>query len=90
MAISTPGNDQERRQFAFFTTHTAHDLNGYFDEGFWSRLVLQVSFQVPALRHAVVALASLHESFKDGEQVQKQGGTQNTFAIKQYSKALGS
>jgi hypothetical protein len=57
-------SEDEARYFDFFTERTAHELSGFFDSTFWSRLVLQESRNVPAIRHAVIALGALNKSLE--------------------------
>ena len=66
--VTLPGTSVERRHLDFFQQRTAPDFSGNFNSEFWSRLVLQVSHSEPAVRHAVVALGSLHESLDSGGQ----------------------
>lgn len=51
----------ELRAIDFFHHRTAPGLASYFDAEFWTRLVVQMSYVEPSIRHAVVALGSLHE-----------------------------
>lgn len=51
----------ELRAIDFFHCRTAPGLASYFDAEFWTRLVVQMSYVEPSIRHAVVALGSLHE-----------------------------
>lgn len=85
------GNKEERRGFEFFLSNTAVELTGYFDSSFWERLLLAASSQKPALRHAVIALGSLHE---DALQKRQQCSSESEnarnmhFAALQYAKAI--
>ncbi|KUJ20340.1 uncharacterized protein LY89DRAFT_730388 [Mollisia scopiformis] len=56
--------EEESRYFQTFSEHTAYELSGYFDSAFWTRIVLQESHNVPAIRHAVVALGALTKSLE--------------------------
>lgn len=64
LPVSTPANDIEEQSLRFFRTRTAVVFAGYCDSGFWGRVILQVSNTEPAVRHAVMALGSLHEYFE--------------------------
>ncbi|KAE9369801.1 hypothetical protein N431DRAFT_493541 [Stipitochalara longipes BDJ] len=85
--------DQEHRSFTFFCQHTVPQVSTTFSDEFWRRLVLQATHHEPAVRHAAIALGSLHEKFMlhDSTMLRK-GGTseEETFALSQYVKALGS
>ena len=52
---------EELRAIDFFHVRTAPGLASYFDAEFWTRLVVQMSYVEPTIRHAIVALGSLHE-----------------------------
>ncbi|KAM0318359.1 hypothetical protein ACHAO8_001750 [Botrytis cinerea] len=57
-------SDQEQHSFHFFHTQTAPQLSGCFGSKFWDYFVLQASHREPAVRHAAIALGSLHERFE--------------------------
>ncbi len=86
------GSKEERRGFQYFITQTAADLSGFHNSSFWQSLVLQASTSEPALRHAAIAISSLHEEFVNnrlsyGSTTESEG---QVFATKQYSKAIGN
>ncbi|KAN0102094.1 hypothetical protein V8E51_012604 [Hyaloscypha variabilis] len=85
--------EQEHRSFTFFCQYTVPQVSSTFSDEFWNRLVLQATHHEPAVRHAAIALGSLHEKFTlhDSTMLRK-GGTieDETFALSQYVKALGS
>ncbi|GKZ74096.1 hypothetical protein AnigIFM50267_011337 [Aspergillus niger] len=49
--------------WSFIGVVTAPTLTGYFNSGFWSYTLPQISYSYPALWHAITALASLHRDF---------------------------
>lgn len=57
----------ERRCFAFFRARTVHEISGYFPSDFWEQVVPRATYYEPCLKHAVIALASLHERFEKGD-----------------------
>jgi hypothetical protein len=57
-------NNIERRFFDYFRSISAIEFSRFFDEEIWKRLVLQAAHAAPAVKHAVIAVASSHESFK--------------------------
>jgi len=63
-SVNVHTSEDEARYFDFFTERTAHELSGFFDSTFWSRLVLQESHNVAAIRHAVIALGALNKSLE--------------------------
>lgn len=85
------GCDEERRCFDFFLHRTVSQLPGFWDSEFWSCLILRATHHQPAIRHAVLALGSLHERFEAGDRSilspiwdKGEGG----FALKQYNQAI--
>ena len=90
-ALTAP-DDIEQRCLLFFRTRTAAIFAGYCDSGFWDRVVLQVSSTEPAVRHAVVALGSLHEYLDSQTSVIKYDLQHQSlqFSLQQYTKAIAS
>lgn len=98
--LSGLANDQERRCFDFFQTRTAGQLSGFFDTTFWKRLILRATHHEAAIKHAVLALGSLHERFEEGDKSilqtiwsKGEGGfalTQYNLAIQQLVKPVGN
>ncbi|KAF7915671.1 uncharacterized protein EAE98_011014 [Botrytis deweyae] len=60
-------DEEERRSFNFFIAKTAPELAGSFESKFWASLILQRCHSDPPIRHAVIALGALNESFKFGD-----------------------
>ena len=66
-------------------------LCGFFDSEIWEQLVLQATYQEPAIRHAVFALGSLHERFETGDVTVFSSNldiVQGGLALKQYTQAI--
>ncbi|KAM3086406.1 hypothetical protein ACMFMG_000542 [Clarireedia jacksonii] len=91
-STSIEGDEQERRSFHFFLDRTAPELAGYYECQFWSRLVLQRCHSDDAIRHAVIALGALHESYKSGDIRILEGESvrdpQQRLALVQNNKAI--
>ncbi|KAH7348599.1 hypothetical protein BKA65DRAFT_500924 [Rhexocercosporidium sp. MPI-PUGE-AT-0058] len=86
------GDGQEKRAFEFFRHKTAVEMSGFFPSQFWDGLLLQASHSEPAIFHAVIALGSLHELYRDGKSavlgdISVSGKRQ--FALQQSNKAIG-
>ncbi|KAL8356423.1 hypothetical protein RB601_001637 [Gaeumannomyces tritici] len=91
---------EEKRAFHFFQHVTAPHLAGDLDAVFWKVLVLQVCQAEPAVRHAVLAVSSMHESLTQGDGPAAispassphldpaSPGTKASFALQQYNKAI--
>ncbi|KFX99103.1 hypothetical protein O988_04050 [Pseudogymnoascus sp. VKM F-3808] len=85
------GTAQEKRGFQYFIVNTSRELTGYYSSSFWDYLVLQASAAEPSLRHAVIAIAALHEEFTTKHLGGVSLGHKNAesiFAVKQYMKAI--
>ena len=85
------GNTAERRSFHFFRSRTAPQLSGYFASEFWDCLVPLSTHHQPAIRHAVLALASLHERFENNDSsilCSHYDIAQGGFSLKQYNRAI--
>ena len=84
--LNTPN---EMRAFDFFKSRSSALLGGITLKGdeFWSGIVIRLAVTEPAVRHAVLALSSLHESVCEGDDwgVRKSGGN---FAFQEYGKAI--
>lgn len=89
--FNTQGSEEERRCFDFFLNRTVSQLSGFWHSDFWGCLVLRATHHQPAIRHAVLALGSLHERFEAGDNSvmnpiwnKGEGG----FALKHYNQAI--
>lgn len=63
-SVSIHATEDEHRYFQIFTERTAHELSGFYDPTFWTKLVLQESHSVAAIRHSVIALGALNKSLE--------------------------
>ncbi|KAJ5200096.1 hypothetical protein N7472_005300 [Penicillium cf. griseofulvum] len=54
--------DEERRAFLYFRSRTSHRLFGHRDASSWISILLQLGHSEAPVKHALTALASLHES----------------------------
>lgn len=89
--FQTQGSNEERRCFDFFLNRTTSQLSGFWVSDFWGCFILQAAHHQPAIRHAVLALGSLHERFEAGDRSvvspiwdKGEGG----FALQQYNQAI--
>ena len=84
---------KELRSFKYFQSRV-NSISGHFESDFWSRLVLQVSYTEPTVRHAVLALSSVYEVHEFGQQgldapvYDSNGVLMNRDALGQYTKAV--
>lgn len=60
--IDVPGDHEERRGYHFFRLKSIGEILGHQDADFWKKLFLQVSYSEPAIKHALIAVAAIHES----------------------------
>ena len=82
-----PGTPDEKRGFSFFLQKTAPELSGYFATGFWGQTIIQASIAEPSLRHALIALGSLHEDFTNKKLTY--AAHDHGFAMGQHTQAIG-
>lgn len=78
----------ERRAFDFYRSRTSKILSGPFDTGFWGGLVIKMSASEPAVRHAILAISSLHEAVDSRGRKGRHLDTR--FAFREYGKAITS
>ena len=92
LSVDIAGNAEERRAFSLYRSNLASTLDGWFVSGFWSKLVLQACHTDPAVRHAVIALAALHEIERSPKPAQQStttaGKSPEQFALVQCNKAI--
>lgn len=84
--------------FRLFREHTANELSGFFDSGFWTRSVLQESHSEASIRHAVVALGALYKTLEkasesppgspDNNSTEDSAPDHYNFALQQYTKSV--
>lgn len=82
-------NWRERHSLNFFVNFSAPQMAGFFDSTFWQRMVIQTSYQEPAILHAITAIGALHEcimlrAFAD----EKRKARAIEFALDQCNKAI--
>lgn len=93
ISFDLPGSGRERRSFDYFRDQTVPDLSGYFQSEFWDRLVLQFCHAEPAVRHALIALGAVHETFKTTENRATTHGQEEwktRFSLQQYNRAISN
>jgi hypothetical protein len=89
--LSSPiiGSSEERHYLDFFHAHTSRALAGTFATGFWTQVLPQLSHSEPAIRHALLAVSSLHAQLDDSGQG-KQVVVGKEFSLKQYNRAIAA
>ncbi|KAG5664941.1 hypothetical protein KAF25_008675 [Fusarium avenaceum] len=91
MSLSpTPGfeSPREARAFDHYRLRTAKVLSGAIDSGFWGGVVLKMSTTEPAVRHAMLAISSLHEAVESRYRSVHEIDTR--FAFREYGNAITS
>ncbi|KAJ9654093.1 hypothetical protein H2198_006832 [Neophaeococcomyces mojaviensis] len=63
-ALDSLTNDAERRAFLFFKTRTVYKIFGHHDAAEWLSILLHFGYTEEPIKHAIVAVASLHESME--------------------------
>lgn len=87
------GTTEEKDYFDWFKTRTLHRLSGSFVSRFWNILVVQASFQEPAVMHATLALSAIHRRGVDANAEEKTARmvefrNQDQFALAHYLQAM--
>ncbi|KAL2262018.1 hypothetical protein VTK26DRAFT_2719 [Humicola hyalothermophila] len=80
----------EKRAFHFFQNVTAPCLSADLDGVFWRVLVLQICHSEPAVKHAVLAVSSLHEGMMQANTptLLADAEGRSSFALFQYNRAI--
>ncbi|KAF4983709.1 hypothetical protein FZEAL_925 [Fusarium zealandicum] len=76
------------RAFDHYRMRTAKVLSPAADAGFWGGLVLKLSATEPAVRHAILAISSLHECAEAKSRTGRYPDTR--FAFREYGNAATS
>ncbi|KAN0121758.1 hypothetical protein V8E51_000084 [Hyaloscypha variabilis] len=87
--------EDECRYFDFFSDNVAGKMAGFFESTFWTRIVVQESHRVPAIRHAAISIAALFKSMETAagpelkvNVVQSFDKKHHEYALIQYLKAI--
>jgi hypothetical protein len=83
--------EKELQSFEFFQLRTAPQLSGFLGGDIWGKLLLQAALHEPSIRHALLALGSLHTKYAQdhGSVVQNHTSKWNDdFALKNYTQAI--
>ena len=90
-------SDAERRAFAFFRSRTVHRVFGQQDAGDWVSVLLYLGHNEVSVKHAITALASLHESLEPNntstwirKSPKQASTTAEVLALKHYTEAIKS
>lgn len=93
LPFDIPGTEQERHSYHYFRLQTATAILGSQDASYWTTSLLQLSYSQPAVKHALVAMASIHEALEStGWSLQandnERGRALRLFSWKQYNDAI--
>ena len=92
LSVDVPGDYNERRGYHFFRLKSIGEILGQQDADFWKSLFLQSSYTQPAIKHALIAVASVHESLElsEGDVALSDVVAQKkrAFSLKHYNKAI--
>ncbi|OAL39584.1 hypothetical protein AYO20_00981 [Fonsecaea nubica] len=88
LLFEIPQDKDERWGFYYFRDRTSKQLLSFANHDFWSRLVLQAGYFRGVVRHALVAIASYHESVDHPDKFRQLD--RQCFALLQYNKAIKS
>lgn len=93
LSLEFPGTQSERQSFYFFQQRTAPQLSAFFADQVWERLILQAALQECSIRHAILALGSLHANFEQGNGLDTQSHTNESadkFSLENYGQAINT
>ena len=95
LPFDIPGTDEERRSYHFFCLQTATAILGQQDATYWTTSLLQLAYAQPAVKHALIAMASIHEALQSTDWYlnandNERGRTLRMFSWKQYNQAIQS
>ncbi|OAP59236.1 hypothetical protein AYL99_06534 [Fonsecaea erecta] len=76
----------ERRALSYFQDRTALELAGAFQPDFWLATILPLARQESSVRHALIALSSMHEQFASVDHFSPTRSVD--FALHHYGKAI--
>lgn len=88
LSPDTASDYAERRSFHYLKERAIYDISGYFESEFWDRLVLQISHKEPTVRHALLALSSLCESYNSQDATGYDDKSCEQFSLQQYNTAV--
>ncbi|KIX94965.1 uncharacterized protein Z520_09275 [Fonsecaea multimorphosa CBS 102226] len=88
LLFEIPQDKDERWGFYYFRDRTSKQLLSLSRHDFWNRLVIQAGYSRGIVRHALVAIASYHESVDNPDHFRQLD--RQRFAIWQYNKAIKS
>jgi hypothetical protein len=77
---------KERRSFEYFQTRTLPMWTEFFDSDLWSRTVLQLIHDQPAIKHGILALSIMHERYESVVSISTSDS--QDFAFTQYMLAV--
>ncbi|KAF8859327.1 hypothetical protein BDZ45DRAFT_650332 [Acephala macrosclerotiorum] len=86
--IPFQGTKSEQRAFYYFQQETVPQISGFYRSQFWFQSVLQACHHNPAIRHAAIALGSLHENSIAVGPKHTEDLSVGGFALQQYNKAI--
>jgi hypothetical protein len=91
--VDVPGDYEERRGYHYFRLKSVGEILRQQDADFWESLFLQASHSQLAVKHALIAVASVHESLELSENhTLGYNGTvarkRWTFSLIHYNKAI--
>ncbi|KAM0744597.1 hypothetical protein ACQRIT_001086 [Beauveria bassiana] len=79
---------EDCRAFDYYRSQSAPVLSNIMDSEFWGGLVLRLSVTEPIVRHAVLAMSSLHEYLSNNKEQQVTVGP--SFVYSQYGKSISA
>ena len=80
-------DEKEQRLFYGFQTRTGQELAGVHNAEFWLRYVVHIGLSEPAIKHAIIGIASLHQEFRSSKKLTPlDEGT--PYTLREYTKSI--
>jgi hypothetical protein len=92
-SIGFSGTEKERWSFYFFQQESVAQLSRFFGGDFWEVRLLQAALHEPSIRHAILALGSLHAGLYQKNDLALQTYTErlpDDFSLNNYGQAIKS
>jgi hypothetical protein len=85
------GTEKECYSFYYYQQNTAPQLSDFLGGNFWERLLPQAALQDTSIKHAVLAIGSLHASIEQKKGLvlnDQSNGWSDDFTLRNYSQAI--
>jgi hypothetical protein len=81
-------DEKEQRLFYEFQTRAGLELAGVHNAEFWLRYVVHIGLSEPAIKHAVIGVAALHQQFRSSKKLTTLDECTTTYALREYTRSI--